>query len=134
MEPESIYYFDHAATSWPKPPEVVQAITEAITEYGANPGRGSHKLAVKASRVLFETRNHLATLFGIRNSNDIHFTLNTTHALNLAIKGFLQPGDHVICTDIEHNSVRRPLEHLKQDINIDVTDWDIGQDGKLYLI
>ena len=86
---------------------------QCMQEYAANPGRGSHQMAVKASRVLFETRKNIAKLFGIRNPNDISFALNTTHALNQAIKGFVKPGDHVICTNVEHNSVRRPLEYLK---------------------
>jgi cysteine desulfurase family protein len=116
-----IRYFDHAASSWPKPPEVIEAMRQCVEEYGANPGRGSHKLAVRASRVLFETRNNLSQLFNIHNPNDISFTLNTTMALNQAIKGFLKPGDHVISTSIEHNSVRRPLEYLKNKIGIEVT-------------
>jgi cysteine desulfurase family protein len=116
-----VRYFDHAASSWPKPPAVVQAMTECITEYAANPGRGSHRMAVKASRVLFETRKNLAKLFGVKNPNDISFALNTTAALNLAIKGFVKQGDHIVCTAIEHNSVRRPLEYLRAERNIEVT-------------
>lgn len=83
-----VLYFDNAASSWPKPPAVLQAMAECLQEYAANPGRGSHQLAVKASRVLFDTRRHAAKLFGARNPNDISFTLNATHALNAAIKGF----------------------------------------------
>ena len=108
-----VMYFDQAASSWPKPPAVMEAMMLCMQEYAANPGRGSHQMAVKASRVLFEARKNLARLFGIRNPNDISFALNTTHALNQAIKGFVKPGDHVICTNVEHNSVRRPIEYLK---------------------
>ena len=85
-----VKYFDHAASSWPKPPAVIEAMKTAIAEYSANPGRGSHQMAVQASRVLFETRTLLAKLFHIQNPNDIAFSWNTTSALNLAIKGFLR--------------------------------------------
>jgi cysteine desulfurase family protein len=119
--PMQIRYFDHAASSWPKPPAVLEAMMQCVEEYGANPGRGSHKMAVRASRALFEARNHLSRLFNIHNPNDISFALNTSMALNQAIKGFLKPGDHVISTSIEHNSVRRPLEFLKSKIGIEVT-------------
>ncbi|WP_166245815.1 aminotransferase class V-fold PLP-dependent enzyme [Paenibacillus turpanensis] len=116
-----IKYFDNAASSWPKAPGVAEAMGRAVTEVAANPGRGSHRMAVEASRILFDTRKSLAKLFRIKNPNDIAFTLNTTAALNLAIKGFVKPGDHVICTMVEHNSVRRPLEFLKQTIGVEVT-------------
>ena len=114
-------YFDNAASSWPKPSAVIEAMSRCVLEYAANPGRGSHQMAVQASRILFETRKHAAKLFGIKNPNDISFALNTTHALNQAIKGFVQEGDHVICTSIEHNSVRRPLEYLREVRNVEVT-------------
>src|SRR5690606_35904435 len=84
-------------------------------------GRGSHEMAVRASRTIFETRKNIALLFGIRNPNDIAFSLNTSTALNLAIKGFVKPGDHVICTMVEHNSVRRPLEYLKHKTGVEVS-------------
>jgi cysteine desulfurase family protein len=115
------YYFDHAASSWPKPADVADAMVKCLNEYAANPGRGSHQMAVKASRALFETRKSLAKLFGISNPNDICYTMNTTEALNLAIKGALKTGDHVITTSIEHNSVRRPLEYLRRTKNIEIT-------------
>jgi cysteine desulfurase family protein len=118
---EKLYYFDNAASSWPKPNQVIEAMTICMQEYAANPGRGSHQMAVKASRVLFETRKNIAKLFAISNPNDICFTSNTTEALNLAIKGFLKSGDHVISTSIEHNSVRRPLEYMRESNNIEIT-------------
>lgn len=117
---EKTIYLDHAATSWPKPPAVGEAMMNALEFAGANPGRGSHRMAVQASRVLFETRKGLATLFGIKNPNDIAFGSNTTEALNLAIQGVLQEGDHVIATMAEHNSVRRPLEFLRRQGKIEV--------------
>ncbi|MEX2416672.1 MAG: aminotransferase class V-fold PLP-dependent enzyme [Paenibacillaceae bacterium] len=126
-----IRYFDHAASSWPKPPAVLDAMKQCVEEYGANPGRGSHKMAVRASRALFEARNNLSRLFNIHNPNDISFALNTSMALNQAIKGFLKPGDHVISTSIEHNSVRRPLEFLKHKIGIEITYIKMSEQGRI---
>jgi cysteine desulfurase family protein len=114
-------YLDNAASSWPKPPSVIEAMTNSLADSAAGPGRGSHSMAIKASRVLFEARKNAAKLFGIRNPNDIAFQMNTTMALNLAIKGFVRDGDHVVCTMMEHNSVRRPLEYLKRTRNVSVT-------------
>jgi cysteine desulfurase family protein len=128
-----VRYFDHAASSWPKPPAVIEAMKRCLEEYGANPGRGGHKMAVRASRTIFEARNHLSQLFNIRNPNDISFALNTSMALNQAIKGFLKPGDHVISTSIEHNSVRRPLEFLKNKIGVEITYLKMDHQGKLDL-
>ncbi|MBB6634046.1 aminotransferase class V-fold PLP-dependent enzyme [Cohnella thailandensis] len=118
---ESIIYLDNAATSWPKPPSVQEAMETCMREAAANPGRGSHRMAVQASRVLFEGRKQLAKLFRIANPNDIAFTLNTTHSLNTALQGWLKPGDHVITTALEHNSIRRPLEALRRKIGIQIT-------------
>ncbi|GIP00887.1 cysteine desulfurase [Paenibacillus lautus] len=129
MDP--IVYLDHAATSWPKPPEVFEAMRKAMEEEAANPGRGSHRMAVKASRVLYGTRKTLADLFGVKNPNDIALTSNTTEALNLAIKGYLREGDHVIATMIEHNSVRRPLEYLKRTRGIQVDYIPVDEEGQL---
>lgn len=116
-----IRYLDNAASSWPKPPGVKEAMAEVIDDFAANPGRGGHTLAIKASKVLFRTRMQLSRLFGIKNPNDLFFYLNATQALNQAIKGFLQEGDHVITSSIEHNSVRRPLEYLHRTKHIDIT-------------
>lgn len=127
----SVIYLDHAATSWPKPPVVMKAMQKAMEEAAANPGRGSHKMAVQASRVLFETRRALAQLFHVKNPNDIIFTHNTTEALNMAIKGILQPGDYVVATMIEHNSVRRPLEYLKRTLGIRVEYIGVNGQGEL---
>lgn len=124
-------YLDHAATSWPKPPEVLNAMQQCMTHYAANPGRGSHQMAVQASRILFEGRKQLARLFHIKNPNDIAYALNTTMALNQAIKGFVKEGDHVICTAVEHNSVRRPLEFLRKTKNIAITYLETDEKGQL---
>jgi cysteine desulfurase family protein len=124
---------DNAASTWPKPPGVAEAMAEAVVSFGANPGRGSHQLAVRASRTLFETRKKLAALFGIRNPNDIVFTQNTTMALNIAIKGWVREGDHVICTAVEHNSVRRPLEYVRTKCKADITYVQTDETGILNL-
>ncbi|SFB52969.1 cysteine desulfurase family protein [Cohnella sp. OV330] len=131
MQERPLIYLDNAATSWPKPPGVMEAMEKSMREAAANPGRGSHEMAVKASRVLFEGRKMLARLFKIANPNDIAFMLNTTHALNQAIQGLLKPGDHVVTTAMEHNSVRRPLEALKRKLGIQVTYVPVGADGIL---
>ncbi|MED5018199.1 aminotransferase class V-fold PLP-dependent enzyme [Paenibacillus chibensis] len=126
-----INYLDHAATSWPKPPEVMQAMQTAMVEAAANPGRGSHKMAVKASRVMFESRRTLSRLLRVHNPNDVVFTHNTTEALNLAIKGILRKGDYVVATMVEHNSVRRPLEYLKRTLGIHVDYVPVDHQGNL---
>jgi cysteine desulfurase family protein len=128
-----VIYFDNAASSWPKPKAVLEAMQTCMIEYSANPGRGSHRMAVQASRVLFDTRKQAARLFGIKNPNDISFSLNTTHALNQAIKGFVREGDHVICTNIEHNSVRRPLEYLRSKKDVKVTYVPTNEHGELHV-
>ncbi|WP_102348072.1 aminotransferase class V-fold PLP-dependent enzyme [Bacillus sp. Marseille-P3661] len=115
-------YFDQAASSFPKPKEVTNAVIEVLTEYGANPGRGGHQLASKAAAKIYETRVELATLFGLKDPRRVVFTQNATGALNQAIFGLsLKAGDHVITTSYEHNSVRRPLEALKKKIGIEIT-------------
>lgn len=129
----AVHYFDHAASSWPKPPEVIKAMVNCMEHYGANPGRGSHHMAVQASKILFGTRNNLAKLFNIKNANDISFALNTTAALNQAINGFVKENDHVISTSIEHNSVRRPLEFLKRTKNVEITYVQADEKGDIDL-
>ncbi|HEX7064404.1 MAG TPA: aminotransferase class V-fold PLP-dependent enzyme [Bacillales bacterium] len=115
-------YFDNAASSFPKPDSVVQAVNRALTEYGANPGRGGHRLAKEAATVIRETRTALADFFGLDASENVWFYPNATTALNQALKGFpFEEGDHVIATSYEHNSVRRPLEYLKKTKGIQVT-------------
>lgn len=118
----AIIYFDQAASSFPKPKSVAEAVAKAINEYGANPGRGGHQLANKAASVIYDTRLKLALLFGEKDPNNVIFCQNATHALNQGIKGFpLEKGDHIISTSYEHNSVRRPLEFLKTEKGVNVT-------------
>ena len=106
-------YFDNAATTMRKPDCVVQAVTEALCSMG-NSGRGVHEGALSASRIIYDTRIALAELFGAESPERIAFAANSTQALNIAIKGVLNPGDHVITTALEHNSVLRPLYELEE--------------------
>ena len=112
-------YFDNAATTIRKPACVVQAVTEAMCSLG-NSGRGAHSGALSASRIIYNTRAALAQLFGAESPDRIAFTANSTESLNIAIKGVLNPGDHVITTALEHNSVLRPLYEL-EDRGIELT-------------
>jgi len=115
-----VIYFDNAATSFPKPTIVYDRIMEVMKEYGANPGRAGHKMALKAGREIYETREILAKLFNIKNPMNVIFTFNCTDGLNLGIKGILKAGDHVVTTSMEHNSVLRPLKHLGRE-GVEVT-------------
>lgn len=108
-------YFDNAATSWPKPPGVIEAMVHFMREVGANPGRSGHRLSVEAGRIVYEVREALAELFNIEDPLRIVFSLNVTEALNLAMRGLLRPGDHVITSSMEHNSVMRPLRALERE-------------------
>lgn len=102
-------YLDNAATSYPKPPETLAAMCEFQNNSAANPGRSGHRMSIDAGRILYDCRDLAAGLFGISNPLDIAFALNATMALNIAIGGLLNPGDHVVTTSMEHNSVARPL-------------------------
>ncbi|WP_232698018.1 aminotransferase class V-fold PLP-dependent enzyme [Brevibacillus daliensis] len=129
----SITYLDNAASSWPKPPGVKEAMIEVLDQYAANPGRGGHTLAIKASRVLFQTRVQLSRLFGVDNPNNLFFYPNATIALNQAIKGYVKSGDHIITSSIEHNSVRRPLEYLHKTLGVTITYVQPREDQLFYL-
>ena len=114
-------YLDNAATSFPKPPQVTEAMIHYMNEVGANPGRSGHQLSLEASRVVQHTRDNLATLFNISDTKRIVFTMNVTEALNTVIYGFLNAGDNVIISAMEHNSVLRPLKHLEESDFITLT-------------
>ncbi len=124
-------YLDNAATSFPKPPQAVEAMHHFMTEVGANPGRAGHRKSVEAGRIVENARKGLATLFNIPNPNRIIFTLNVTEALNIVISGFLNRGDHVITTSMEHNSVIRPLRHLASEGVITLTIAACDNRGRL---
>lgn len=107
-------YLDNAATSFPKPESVYKGVIEAMTIYGANPGRGSHAMAIRGAKAIYETRELIAKLFNCKDPLSVIFTSNATDSLNLAIKGILKPGDHVVTTSMEHNSVLRPIFTLEK--------------------
>lgn len=102
-------YLDHAATSWPKPPAVQRAVYQCLSTAGGNPGHGSHALSDAAAALVYDCRCALAKAFGAQGPERVIFTSNTTHAINLALHGTLRKGDHVLCSDMEHNAVYRPL-------------------------
>src|SRR5256885_5038131 len=112
-ESEPPMYLDNAATSYPKPEIVYQTMDRFLREAGANPGRAAHRLAVAAAATMAQTRRLAARFFNASAPDRVVFTLNATDALNLALKGVLQPGDHVVTTSMEHNSVVRPLRKLE---------------------
>lgn len=109
-----LIYLDNAATSWPKPLEVRQAMARFMEEAGGNPGRSGHLLSIEAARIIYEAREALSILFNIKDPSRIIFTLNATESINLALKGLLKPGDHVVTSSMEHNSVMRPLRDLEK--------------------
>ncbi|MEL7632697.1 aminotransferase class V-fold PLP-dependent enzyme [Sporomusa sphaeroides] len=102
-------YLDNAATTWPKPESVYQAVDQCLRTRGANPGRGGHGMARAASLLLYETREALAELFGIADANQLVFTYNATDAISMAVMGLADPGDSIVTTSMEHNAVARTL-------------------------
>jgi cysteine desulfurase / selenocysteine lyase len=114
-------YLDNAATSFPKPEAVYQALDAFARQSLANPGRAGHKMALAAERALDDCRHLLNVLFNGAGPERFVFTLNCTDALNMAFKGILQEGDHVVTTNLEHNSVSRPLRKLELDGRITLT-------------
>ncbi|QXM07390.1 aminotransferase class V-fold PLP-dependent enzyme [Crassaminicella indica] len=107
-------YLDNAATTYPKPEMVYVAMDKCMREYGANPGRAGHQLALEAGRAIYKTRELICKLFNIDNPMQIIFTCNATDSLNLALKGILKQGDHIITTSMEHNSMIRPIVTLEK--------------------
>ena len=106
-------YFDNAATSWPKPPGVVEAMVHFMECVGANPGRAAHRRAAVAGRIVYGAREAVAELFGAADPLRAVFGQNVTEALNLVLRGLLRPGDHVVTSSMEHNAMMRPLRWLE---------------------
>jgi len=125
-------YLDNAATTFPKPQQVLAAVNDCLCNYCANPGRGGHKLALRCSREVYTTRELIAEFFNIDDPLRVIFTSNATEALNLALKGSLAAGDHIVSTSMEHNSVLRPLSAL-QEQGIEHTIVECSQTGVLDL-
>jgi len=107
-------YVDNAATSWPKPPGVVEAMVHFMEKVGANPGRSAHHLSVEAGRIVYNAREAVAELLNAPDPMRVVFGYNATEALNLALRGLLRPGNHVVTSSMEHNSVMRPLRALER--------------------
>jgi cysteine desulfurase family protein len=116
-----IIYLDHAATSWPKPPAVAEAMAAFLGTLAANAGRSGHAASLASARVLFEVRERLADLFGVADSKDLVYTRGTTEGINLVLKGILGPGDRVCISPLEHNAVVRPLHRLKLNRGVEVS-------------
>src|SRR5215470_14451428 len=114
-------YLDNAATSFPKPESVYQALDAFARQHLANPGRAGHKMALAAERALEDCRHLCNQLFHGQGPERFVFTLNCTDGLNMAFKGVLQEGDHVITSDLEHNSVSRPLRKMELDGYVTLT-------------
>lgn len=123
-------YFDNAATSWPKPPQVAEAMVHFMNEIGANAGRSGHRLAVEAGRIVYEAREAVADLFNAPDPLRIVFGLNVTEAMNLTLRGYLRPGDHVITSSMEHNAVMRPLRQLERE-GVELTVLPCSPEGRL---
>lgn len=112
-------YMDSGATSWPKPQAVIDEMVKAMTEYGANPGRGAYDMALKASTVIFQARQLLTDFFNGTNPQRMIFTSNTTDGINMAVYGLLQAGDHVLYSPLEHNAVWRPIMTMAREKGIE---------------
>lgn len=129
FESGKIIYLDNAATTFPKPKEVLERMTEVYGRFGVNPGRSGYDLCMVAGELVYETRKTLASFFGGTKPERLVFAANATDALNLAIQGLLEPGDHAITTTIEHNSVIRPMNHLQRDRRVAVDVVPFARDG-----
>jgi cysteine desulfurase family protein len=121
-------YLDNAATSFPKPEKVYQAVLHAMRDVGASPGRGGYRRSLEAGRILFQAREAAAGFFSVSDSSRIIFTQSATGALNLALQGTLAPGDHVVTTSMEHNSLLRPLYALRNK-GVELSIVPAGPDG-----
>ena len=107
-------YLDNAATSWPKCPKVIAAMQEYLSECGGSPGRAGHGKSLSSSRMVYDTREQFTTLFNVASTDRVIFAKNATEALNTILFGFLNPGDHVLTSGMEHNAVMRPLRQLER--------------------
>lgn len=123
-------YLDNAATTFPKPRSVIRATLECIRDYCGNPGRSGHRLSLKTSEKIYEAREAVSRFLGVNAPENVIFTENATHALNLAIKTSLKPNSHVLISDMEHNSVLRPLYALSKKWGVEFSVFDSFGDLK----
>lgn len=126
-----MFYFDNAATSLHKPKQVIEAVTKAMETMG-NSGRGAHSVSLEASGTIYDVRAKLADFLGAESPRQIAFTANSTESLNIAIKGVLEPGDHVITTVLEHNSVLRPIYEMERK-GVEVTIIPCDEKGDVHV-
>ncbi|AMO54938.1 hypothetical protein GZ77_25535 [Endozoicomonas montiporae] len=132
MSDERLTYFDNGATSFPKPPEVVQAMTRYLSEVGGNYGRSSHTKAFESSSVVEECREKLAELMGIEQVENLCFSSNATHAANTILQGFCFPEEaEVLVSPMEHNAIARPLAQLEAQGRIKVKTLSASEDGRV---
>ncbi|MCL5982466.1 MAG: aminotransferase class V-fold PLP-dependent enzyme [Firmicutes bacterium] len=124
-------YADHAATTFPRPPEVADAISSYLLQIGCNPGRGGYRRSLEAARLVYEARMSLAALFNVPRPEQVVFTPSVTYALNLLLKGVLHSGEHVLLSSMEHNAVVRPLARLAGERGVIVEVLACRQDGSL---
>ena len=122
-------YFDNAATTHKKPDSVIRAVRNSIKRYSANSGRGAHRLSLLASEAVYDARERVARFFGTGAPERVVFTYNTTYALNFAIKTIVKPSSHVLISNLEHNSVVRPLARLEDTIGIEYTTFNALADN-----
>ena len=128
------YYFDNAATTWPKPEPVYEFMDSFFRSHGVNPGRGGHTLAVEAEQMVTGTRKMLAQFFGFSGDpNRVVFTRNITDSMNMVFSGLLSAGDHVVISELDHNAVSRPANHMQRDMGVDVSLIGIDANGTLDL-
>ena len=118
MSSDSVIYLDHGATSWPKPPSVLESMSDFMGGVAANAGRSGHFASVKSSEMINDVRTRMAKFLGIADPSNFIFTKGTTEGLNLVLKGFLIEGDKVLISPMEHNSVMRVLAKLKREIGL----------------
>ncbi len=126
---EGIIYLDNAATAWPKPQKMYDFMVDFYRHAGVNPGRSGFDMAISAGDMVEKTRARLTKFFNGDKSERMVFTYNATDGLNIVINGLLQSGDHVITTNVEHNSVIRPVNQLVRDAGVEATYLPFNDDG-----
>ncbi|MCX8124921.1 MAG: aminotransferase class V-fold PLP-dependent enzyme [Spirochaetes bacterium] len=124
-------YLDNAATSFPKPKSVIDAVAQCLNDYCANPGRSGHTLAIQAARKVFEAREKVAEFFHVADSRNVIFTANATMAINCVFTSLLEDGDHVVVSSMEHNAVMRPLRYREQQGTITVSCVPCSDNGQV---
>ena len=122
-------YFDNASTSWPKPPGVSEAMKAFLDNTGGNPGRSGHTRSFKAGDIVADTRRKIAAFFGVADPSCVIFGQNCSFGLTLAIRGLLRPGDHAIATQMDHNSILRPLRFMESRYGVEMTIVECRPDG-----